>query len=345
MLLVTPADMQEAIDKIQPQRVAVAYLGAGWRDYLPIESLDEIIVSPTLGTNPRALADLLKHAERHGRPRVYLLESLHAKLYLGAKACLIGSPNLTDNGLGGGLFEASIVVKDETTLQQAHRYLDTLRDKAVSDPDVQRAMLDTLQERWNRAHWHDTQPNEMGEKSGREAPITLAEYTPGPERIRIVWYLPEARFKYAEEKMRAAVPEMGIQSPQDYFKDSANFAYDDDIQPGDWLLSWPCNQDGMPSKNGSVVWRQVHHVISNGAEAEEAPYTKVAATKADYGPVNEPFALDEMTQRLIRKLLTNRDFRRLRDHGEDDAWRAKGTEQEVKRFIDELLTAYETELV
>lgn len=80
MFLSSPADLQQAVQKIQPRRVAVAYLGEGWRDYLPMDRLDEIIVSPTLGTNPRALTDLMAEAKRNGRPRVYFLESLHAKL-------------------------------------------------------------------------------------------------------------------------------------------------------------------------------------------------------------------------------------------------------------------------
>lgn len=81
MFLSSLAELQSALDKIQPRRVAVAYLGAGWRDYLSLHSLDEILVSPTLGSNPWALAGLLAEAERCGRPRVYFLEALHAKLY------------------------------------------------------------------------------------------------------------------------------------------------------------------------------------------------------------------------------------------------------------------------
>jgi len=41
--------LRNALNEIKPTRIAVAYVGAGWKNYISLEHLEEIIVSPTLG--------------------------------------------------------------------------------------------------------------------------------------------------------------------------------------------------------------------------------------------------------------------------------------------------------
>jgi hypothetical protein len=335
MLLTTPDDMQIAMEKVRPRRIAVAYLGAGWRDYLSVETLDEIIVSPALGSNPWALADLLAEAERCGRPRVYFLEALHAKLYLGEAAALVGSANLTYNGLGGGLLEAGVLITDDATLQEAHRYLDTLRDQAVSDSATQQRMLAALKARWDRAHWHEALPNEAGKGA---APATLADWEPHQGRVHVTWYC-EGEWAYNEAVMDKVLPEAERNAANDDATNAMTFLEGDDIQVGDWLLCWKSRTDGRPWKGKTVSWMQVQRLVSEGATAEtQGDYTQVALEFPDYASAPEPFALTTEIQALVRDRLASGDYPELL--GIADDWSMRAAWPTAQRFLASLKTEY-----
>ena len=73
---------QKAHDKLHehpPTHIAVAYVGRDWDQLIDCSQLKEIIVSPTLGTNPRAVDELV---EKFGWEHVHFLDELHAKIYL-----------------------------------------------------------------------------------------------------------------------------------------------------------------------------------------------------------------------------------------------------------------------
>ncbi len=73
-------DIQEAVSGCKPSKIAVAYIGADWQTFIPDPSrLESIIVSPTIGSNPWAIADLVKQI---GWEKVAFLDELHAKTYI-----------------------------------------------------------------------------------------------------------------------------------------------------------------------------------------------------------------------------------------------------------------------
>ena len=99
--------LRNALNKIKPTKIAVAYVGAGWENYILLEHLEEIIVSPTLGSNPFAIEEIMN---KLGAEKVHFLDRLHSKLYLGKQSALLGSPNLSDNGFSdSGNLEAGVV--------------------------------------------------------------------------------------------------------------------------------------------------------------------------------------------------------------------------------------------
>ena len=54
-----PKELRDAIAAVQPDRIAVAFIGINWQEYVDISSIKEIIVSPTLGSNPRAIENIM----------------------------------------------------------------------------------------------------------------------------------------------------------------------------------------------------------------------------------------------------------------------------------------------
>jgi hypothetical protein len=57
----TKEKIRQAIDRCKPIQIAVAYIGIDWRDFiLDTSNIEAVIVSPTLGTNPKAILSLAK---------------------------------------------------------------------------------------------------------------------------------------------------------------------------------------------------------------------------------------------------------------------------------------------
>lgn len=336
MLITTPEKLQDALKVIHPTHVAVAYLGANWKEYLDdVEQLKEIIISPTLGSNPDALEELLDLTWNQ-ELSVYFLTNLHAKIYIGRESCLIGSANLSYNGFGGGLEEAAIMVFDHTIRGQAMTQFARLRDVAVSDEREQRLMIESLRKQWNRAYWHDVSPNELGGSKGEP---TLSDFQLGSRRIHLAWYCDEG-IDYRKDSIRAAIPEIHEDDPGHYFQDAANFIERDDVEVGDWLLLWACKKNNQPKKNIRARWMQVNHLIPNGASEEsEGAYTLVAAALPDRNHMPAPFALDDKVAVLLRDLLLSDDYPELL--GSDDAWwSAKKAWPVAQRFLEALKAEY-----
>ena len=335
MLITNPEKLQEVLRNIRPTHVAVAYLGADWRQYLvDIDKLEEIIVSPTLGSNPNALEELLDLA-RDQDFCVYFLTKLHAKFYIGGEACLVGSANLSVNGFGGGLEEMAIQVADQAIRDEALIQFARLRDVAISDESEQRRMIASLRKQWNRAHWHDVWPNEAGSMKSEPK---LSDFHIGSQRIHLVWYR-NWGIDYNKDAIRAAIPEIHEDDPTRYFPDAANFIEGDNIEVGDWFLFWACKESGKPKKDIKLRWMQVHHLIPKGASEEsEGVYTLVAAVLPDHKLMPAPFLLDETVEVLVRELLVSGGYPELLET--DDDWSAEVAWPVAQRFLNDLKTGY-----
>ena len=87
MQLVSGASIKVGLREVMPTHVAAAYVGRDWRTYIDTQQLKEIVVSPTLGSNPYAIAEIAKDI---GWENVHFLINLHAKIYLGGERCRSG---------------------------------------------------------------------------------------------------------------------------------------------------------------------------------------------------------------------------------------------------------------
>lgn len=128
MKLIMDANKDAQIKNIKPRFIAVAYIGKDWRRYIDIDELQEIIVSPTIGSNPKAIDAIVEHI---GIENVYFLNNLHAKLYIGSNQYAFGSFNLSASAFeeGRGLIEFGCITNEH--YDQAVDYFKHCKDLAI----------------------------------------------------------------------------------------------------------------------------------------------------------------------------------------------------------------------
>lgn len=300
-VMTTAKEIRSALQDLKPLSVAVAYVGAGWKKYVSTKHLQEIVLSPTLGSNPRAIDEIV---ETLGDDNVYFLDHLHSKIYLGADAALLGSCNLSDGGIADhGRLEAAIVLVDEEARKQLtaqfERYKEAARE-LYPTKKKKLARLRKLKEQCDRAQWFG-----LADVSTKSP--SIRQYSSNLDRIHIVWCGSEID-PYNESVIEKAIHEVEEIGPDDYFKYALQFHRSDDIRPGDWVLCWRCKDDGMPWKNGDVSWFYAHHVVLDGFDTDDYPKLAGEAKAKFLKRPAPPFALDPPTKALVRKILGSGQF-------------------------------------
>ncbi|UWR31475.1 phospholipase D family protein [Sulfitobacter sp. W002] len=118
-------------------RIASAFLGKGADEM--VEGGTRLICDIGMGgTNPTALTAL---SEKLGKDNVKYLSGFHAKVYLSDKGCLVGSANLSSNGVGflshAKLIEAAIfVAPDDVAVKSASAWFeDCWKEAQVVGPE------------------------------------------------------------------------------------------------------------------------------------------------------------------------------------------------------------------
>lgn len=328
-ILTSKKEIREALAKVRPSAIAVAYVGLDWDSFVSLSNLREIVVSPTLGSNPKAIE---KPMHKLGSENVYFLDELHSKIYLGASAALLGSCNLSTNGISEqGLYETAVVLVDEDARRQLAEQISQYKELArqrYPTPEAKLARLQRLKVDRDRAVCSGLVP------AGHESP-SIQSYGSRLDRIHVCWYGSEG-MDYNEGKVRSALKISSDLDLDDYFSDTFAFHKNDDVRPGDWILGWRCNDDGMPRRRGDVGWMYVHRVIPDGFDDRSYPKF-VGQAKSKLLPA-EPFVLDPPTKALIRETLGSGQFPALLSR-DDSAWRLAPADAVTPAFIEALKEA------
>jgi hypothetical protein len=275
MQLVHGAEIQHALREVLPTRIAVAYVGIDWATYIEANLLKEIVLSPTLGTNPSAIMEI---ADQIGWENVYFLDNLHAKIYLGEAKAAVGSFNLTANGLSAeGLEEAGFIVQESRALAGLNALLESYKSQAAAmypTPKEKLERVAALRAQWDRAVKTGAIRNDAKSK---DLPVyqSLA-----PDEFYVCWVAGEV--EYNEDVV-----------PMAMIEDAVSFLEDDKIQPDRWILCWHARNDGFPDERRKPYWLHVDEVLSNGALDEQ--YTKLAIERNDRCPLPPPFELKNGT--------------------------------------------------
>lgn len=331
MKVVTQAGViRNELARIRPARVAVAYVGSDWANFVSLPHLREVVLSPTFGSNPKAIAEIM---QKLGEENVHFLDKLHSKFYLGQDAALLGSCNLTSNGLSDqGLFESAVVLTDDKVRKQLdteyERYKDLAR-KQYPTSDMKWERLRELESQWGRAERSGLVPPT---KSGAPSIVSCQSKL---YRIHVCWCGSQP-MKHNKKRTEKAAREAAAGSFAEYMSDEMAFHKSDDIRPRDWILRWSCNGQGLPRANGRIGWLYVHKVIKGGFDDPEYPTLALQAKPQFERRPTEPFLLDKRMQSLVREVLNSRKFPALLALDDEKPWRLRSADKVTHQFLEAL---------
>jgi hypothetical protein len=169
-MFIGPKQYSQCVTSIAIQEesldVAVAFWGKGAERIIHPDGTKPIRIICNLrsgGTNPSTIKAFLARARKNPQVQVRQCDSLHAKVILGASQALIGSANISANGLGleGGeaahWLEAAIHTKAVEDVEETHRWFNDLwgstLTREISTLDLKNALLAWNKRRFNRPNY------------------------------------------------------------------------------------------------------------------------------------------------------------------------------------------------
>jgi hypothetical protein len=296
--------------KLRPNHVMVAYLGVDWAKFLPnINKIERLVVQPNPPTNPQALSNI---ATLIGWNKIRFLDNLHAKVYIHLKSdgksgkAIVGSPNLTANGLGGsGLYEAAVRFDFQVTDAGSPDGLLTSFDSVWEMADQQypdevskirrlEKLVEDSKKYWSRGVSHISPHPDTGKTP------SICEY--GSE-----WKMDFWPASYVQDDVKFKGDALKAQKAGRFKELFACVCNDDQIVLDKtcerWILQWRITNQGLPYQRTHLSWLYIHNVFPNSV-VSQAPYSSVLIEANDRGPrPTPPFELDEKTEKAIKTVL------------------------------------------
>ena len=307
VFLSTPKQLTDALAAIKPNKIAVAFVGMGWSKYIPVKNLKEIIIRPSLGSNPVAIENIMK---KLGNSNVHFLDSLHSKLYLGDESALMGSLNLSDNGFGDyGHDEIGIVITDSAILNEMNTVFEQYKTRAQKCYPTDEDKFEQLRKLYTQSR---TLPGNLDEINGvknPEAP-SLKTFDSKMFTIHICPY-GNVDIKHNIPKIQKIFPETCGTVETEWFDDEFAFPTTYKIEKSNLVLFWKKNDsNGLPNKKKKMKWFQVDEIIEGGCTLDG--YNKLLV-QIKGKTRNLPFKIDDCdTQDAIIKTLENECFKDFR---------------------------------
>lgn len=332
MRLIKTSKIASALREVKPDQIAVAYVGKDWKTFVDPASLREIIVSPTLGSNPHAIKEL---ADKHlGWENVHFLDKLHTKMYIGTQKAAIGSFNLSRNGISAsGLEELGVVMDDISMIKQLRnefKRLKTLAQKNYPKTESKTKQLKLLFKLRNRA----LSEGLINENDGVPQ---LEDYRPiSKDDFLVVWYIKtDPDIDYAH----MSVENQDINTEEkfnDVVKEYVTFLESDHVEENTWILLWEAeSSNGLPTKTSKAWWLYVDRVICQIVKDE--PYTKLVVQFKNNSAWTGLFDLNnDNVQSVLKKMLSSPKFHEFRRSEEGESWSCAPSKKRLIQFISEV---------
>lgn len=339
-MIITNAEKRRELLKqeVNPTRIAVAYVGKNWQSYIDEQCLKEIILRPSIGTNPNAVEEIIKII---GIDNVHFLDSLHSKIYLGNLAAILGSCNLSNNGFGKeGNEEAAVILTEANALKQLKEIFNDYKDAAQRnyiDSSQKLSRLEKLKAEWRAVANANLSNGCVFDKFDMDQ---LKEKENSHYKIHVAWfYVSGESSKLNDDRIRQSSKLAKNQSIESYFHDYMYFHNDDDIRTGDWILSFGCKNDGTPGARSDVSWMFVNEVHPDVVLDDK--YSKlVGQVEFESFPI-PPFKLDHKLKCIFRETVTLPTYKALLPPDTDnDIWRLDDADKFVFDFICDILQRY-----
>ncbi len=296
MKILVDSEIQRAILRCEPSKIAVAYVGTDWNTFVPdADRLGTIIVSPTFGSNPRAITDL---AKRIGWDKIFFLDELHAKTYIGNVSAVIGSANLTRNGLSGErLVELCVEVNAIESLEKLNQVFDNLKKRAQKQYPTtksKRARLKELEMSWGAAI-----ANRIVRSENRNM-RSLLDFEPlAEDHFYVLWFRP-IECEYSDD----------VKAIQSIMVGDIHFASTDKVEKNKWALVWRITSSSTPHKTAKPHWLYIHEVFENGIIDEQYSYPKCAIQRKDLEVPSPPFEITSDVAEAFKKAIQEKEIAR-----------------------------------
>jgi len=317
MELVYGDTIQQRLNEVIPEYIAVAFVGIDWERFINRENIKEIIVSPTIGSNPRAITNLVSIL---GWEKVFFLKQLHSKIYIGSKtkSALVGSFNLTANGLEAGianLYEAGYFINEPDKIGELRQLFAEYKELSLVEfPDIhsKQQALDELYQQWGRKGLFDTDDGNVGD--------LLSYDLNAGQQFYICWFNEDLHLSEEAQRIEGIIDNWIAFADVDA----------DYLVENRWILCWKANNNGLPNMHAKPYWLYIHKIINNGSNDPDYP---VLAIQFDDELPPPPFSLDNIEEIAeFKKILNDKIYQSFISTNED-IWSISNTENDFFNFM------------
>lgn len=263
-------EIQRTIRRIKPSKIAVAYIGIDYKTYVDTGIIEDIIISPTISSNPQAIGKLV---EEITWDKTHFLRKLHSKLYVGDKGAVICSANLSKNGLGvKGLKEIGVLIEGKKEIQILEEIFNKYLNEAKKEFETTKRKeteLQKLHDKWKRL------PKGIGFfGSTKMGKINFNKYSRKKYGdFKLTWY----NETYFKENRKQYERTFG-RSYKEIYKaryDQLPIRDVEEVQEKDLVLIFKLDKYNRFRKNGRIDWIRVDAIVENGARGVNYPHVIV----------------------------------------------------------------------
>lgn len=289
-------------------RIAVAFWGVDGPNRIGLKTAKrtdwKVVCNLTMGgTNP----SVIRNMENPGKGKTNRIRhspSLHAKVFLGETSAIVGSNNVSANGLGlegdeqAGWSEAGVLVTEPKELLRIEEWFEELWEDAMP---VDKAALEKAERAHSRARGARAQ-------SGR-----LKELEPDADDFPLIDWWQEAKYITHKDEIEREVGYFN-QEVERQIHDGIELQHEDDLPhlfEGRWVLLWERPVNGKPDK-ARFSWTRLSGQVARNSYSylgENVPKTAVLASSGD--DRTPPFDLKSQAS-SIAQLLGTRKYSPLR---------------------------------
>lgn len=223
------SELSARVKQARKVKAAVAFLGSGGADLLPLKKGDTLVVNLGLqtvkqgATSPKDIQRLMKRGVT-----VFTRSTLHAKFFICDGALLVGSANISSNSQQV-LDEAASLTTDSAAIRRASNFFDKLCTEPVRPSYLKLCMAAYRPPVFS--------PVIKTDKARRQRRVIEAK----------LWFIGGLRFRDIpsnEIEIAEAIREDAAQrlpktqgTSADYIHNSSKPRYFDDVRPGDWIVT------------------------------------------------------------------------------------------------------------
>ena len=184
MKVIRKTDIKTEIQSLNPNKIAVGYIGDIYKQIL-VQDLDSkaVITSTLFGNNKKTISNINNSDIRLG-----IIENLHTKLYIGEFGAIIGSANMTSFGLepNDGNEELCVFIPSTyEAYQELNKYFDSLFSRSETNKEIIDALIASMPDAPANSP-HKDSPNNFNVESTENSKSTVNNNNIQNEKVWIV---------------------------------------------------------------------------------------------------------------------------------------------------------------